>query len=103
MNNIKKQCNQIYPNYNFRITYNNLQHQKKNTECGMFSMVYQIRWLNFMLNYKKHKANNPYEDKSIPDKVVSDITITDDVMIMHRKYMFRPNFDDFMSKRKIKL
>lgn len=103
MENIRKQCNKIYPNNKFRITYNNLQHQRKNTECGMFSMVYQIRWLNYMLNHKQMKMNNPYEDSSIPDKIVTDSAITDDAMVMYRKYMFRPNFDDYMSKRKIKL
>ena len=103
MNNIKKQCNVIFPKYKFRITYNNLQHQKKNTECGMFSMVYQISWLNYILDYKKLKAKNPYEDQSIPNVIVSDSTITDSVMELHRKVIFRPNFDDFISKRKIKL
>lgn len=98
MNNIKKQC---HPH--FRITYNNLQHQRKNTECGMFSMVYQIRWLNFMAFHKKMKTSNPYTDKNLPNAVVSDSTLTDDVMVMHRKYLFRPNFEDYMSTRKIKI
>lgn len=69
----------------------------------MFSMVYQIRWLNYMMHYKRINGKNPYADKSVPNEVVSENSISDDVMIMHRKYLFRPNFEDYMSRRKIKL
>ncbi|WP_396189564.1 hypothetical protein, partial [Flavobacterium sp.] len=103
MRTVMTQCNQLYPKHNFRITYNNIQHQKKNTECGMFSMVYQIRWLNLNVHHKKLKLNSPLVDERAADKVLNDSKITDDVMIRNRKFLFRPNFQDYISKRQIKL
>lgn len=101
INSIKRQLIEIYPNAKFRITYNNRQHQRKNTECGMFSMIFQIRWLNLLLNYKKLKISNPYYDRDIPNIIIKDDKLTDDIMIENRKYLFRPNFDDFINKKNI--
>lgn len=98
---IKRQMQEIYPNTKFRITYNNKQHQKKNTECGMFSMIFQIRWLNLLLNYKKLKMTNPYVDKNVPEIIVKDDKITDDLMVKNRRYLFRPNFDSYIKNRNI--
>ena len=53
INNIKKQLNIKYPKNVFKIHKNNIKHQRKNTECGMFSMAYQIRWLNALYKYKE--------------------------------------------------
>jgi hypothetical protein len=103
MLNIKKQCNSLYPTQKFRITYNNKQHQKKNTECGMFSMIYQIRWLNFMKNYKKLQLSNPTIDKNVAEYIVKCDDITDDNMVMNRKYLFRPNFEHYIKQKKIKI
>jgi hypothetical protein len=38
---------------NFQVRYNKVQHQHGNTECGMFSIDYQIRWIK-SLNENKH-------------------------------------------------
>jgi len=103
MRTVMTQCKQLYPKHNFRITYNNIQHQKKNTECGMFSMVYQIRWLNLNIHYKKLKLNSPLVDERAVDKVLNDSKITDDIMVQNRKYLFRPNFHDYISRKQIKL
>lgn len=103
INNIKKQMNEIYPKNKFRITYNNKQHQKKNTECGMFSMIYQIRWLNLLLNYKKLGIANPYKDVNLPEIIVTEDNMTDDVMVENRKYLFRPNFAEHMKANNINI
>jgi len=99
--NIKRQMQVLHPQVKFRITYNNKQHQKKNTECGMFSMIFQIRWLNFLLKHKKLKIANPYVDKNVPEIIVKDERITDDLMVQRRQYLFRPNFDNFIQNRHI--
>jgi hypothetical protein len=61
---------------------NKKQHQRKNTECGMFSMVYQIRWIN------KHivKHNN-----TSLTEITGNPYIDDDNMLRLRDYLFRPN------------
>ena len=103
MRTVMTQCKELYPKHNFRMTYNNIQHQKKNTECGMFSMVYQIRWLNLNLHHKKLKMNSPLKDIKAPEKILNDNMITDDIMIQNRKYFFRPNFQTYISNKKLKL
>lgn len=103
LKHIMLQCREIYPKHNFKVTYNHIPHQKKNTECGMFSMVYQIRWLNLITNFKKLKSNNPYEDPNFHNIIVNNDEITDDKMIEKRDYLFRPNFQEFISKKKIKI
>lgn len=95
MNNIMKQCDEIYPKKKFIITYNHIPHQKKNTECGMFSMVYQIRWLNLILKNTKNQI--------LHNIIINNDKITDDNMIKNRKYLFRPNFQEFISKKRITL
>jgi hypothetical protein len=96
INTVKKKMNELYPKTKFRITYNNRQHQKKNTECGMFSMIFQIRWLNLLLNCKKLKIADPYKDAHLPAMIVSENHINDDIMVENRKYLFRPNFEEYM-------
>ena len=41
--------------FNFAFNYNNVRHQYGNNECGMFSMVYQIRWLSLLKKNKNTK------------------------------------------------
>lgn len=103
MRTVMLQCNAIYPNHNFRITYNNIQHQKKNTECGMFSMVYQIRWLNLLLHHKKLNISSPLTDDRAVDKILNDSKINDEIMVQNRKYLFRPNFQEYISKKQIRI
>ena len=100
---VKNQLQELYKNVKFRITCNNKQHQKKNTECGMFSMIFQIRWLNVLLNYKKLKIASPYVDSNTPEVIIKDDKITDDVMEKNRLYLYRPNFNDYLSKNNIKI
>lgn len=65
-------------------------------------MVFQIRWLNIFLNYKKLKIQNPKFDVNIPKVIVNDDTITDDDMVKKRKYFFRPNLKNFLQQKNIK-
>lgn len=53
MDKLQVQAQAEYPNVKFRKAYNNKQDQFGNNECGMFSMFYQIRWLNVL---KKNPA-----------------------------------------------
>jgi hypothetical protein len=78
---IKNQCNNLYPDNNFNYIYNKKQHQRKNTECGVFSIVFQIRWLKFL---KMNKNNASF------DKVINDKDINDETMYSVRDKLFRP-------------
>lgn len=53
--------------YPFQQTYNKLRQQYGNTECGMFSMAYQIRWLELL---KKHP--NTIFEKIVKRKMKDD-------------------------------
>jgi hypothetical protein len=64
----------------FKLEYNTHQHQYKNTECGVFSMVYQIRWLEGL------KA----DPKTTFDRVVQH-KMRDDEIHRFRDILFRPN------------
>ena len=82
MNNIKKQCNELYPNTPFNIIQNKKQHQYKNSECGVFSMLFQLRWIN------KHivkKNNTSFEE------IIGNPYINDEQMLKIRDHLFRPN------------
>jgi hypothetical protein len=66
--------------YPFKLEYNTHQHQYKNTECGMFSMVYQIRWLEGLRR----------DPMTTFDKVVQH-RMNDDDVFRFRDILFRPN------------
>lgn len=80
---IQKQCNNINPNKKIQIYINKKQHQFKNTECGMFSMIFQIRWLN------KHIVK---KNKTSMKEIISNPFIDDIHMLKLRDELFRPNF-----------
>jgi hypothetical protein len=101
INNIKERLLVIYPNNKFKITYNTIRHQKKNTECGMFSMTHQIRWMNSLLKYKELKLPDPYKDENFLKCITNNQNITDDIMNENRKYLYRPNLKVHLSKKKI--
>ena len=82
LNNIKKQCNILYPKIEFVIKYNYKQHQYENTECGMFSIIYQLRWINFLYRNKDTKFKKIVESILLNDKNVNSI----------RKNIYRPNY-----------
>ena len=92
LQNIQNQCNEMYPKHNFVINNNKKQHQYKNTECGVFSMVFQIRWLN------KHivkKNNTSFRE------ILSNPYIDDENMLKLRDHLFRPNSGVELQKLKI--
>jgi hypothetical protein len=99
INNIKARLLKIYPNSKFKITYNTTRHQKKNTECGMFSMTHQIRWLNSLLKYKELKLPDPYKNENFLKCITNNKNITDDIMNESRKYLYRPNLKAHLSKK----
>lgn len=66
----------------FKVYQNRKQHQRKNTECGVFSMLYQLRWIN------KHivkKNNTSFQE------IIANPYIDDEHMLMIRDHLFRPN------------
>lgn len=64
----------------FRVKYNKMRHQKGNTECGVFSIDYQIRWITALLKNK----NTTFED------VTALPQLTDSYIHKYRNIYFRP-------------
>lgn len=64
----------------FHLKWNTVRHQYKNTECGMFSMAYQIRWIT-------HLKNKPH---TTFDEIVN-VDIRDDDVWKFRNKWFRPD------------
>jgi hypothetical protein len=90
--NVKIQCEQLFPQKPFKIFQNKKQHQYKNTECGVFSILYQIRWLN------KHivkKNNTSFKE------IIANPFIDDDHMLKIRDNLFRPNTKIELKKLKL--
>ena len=82
LKSIQKQCREIHPHKSFKINYNKKKHQYKNSECGVFSMVFQIRWLN------KHIVK---KNKTSFEEILRNPLLTDDTMLKIRDELFRPN------------
>lgn len=80
--NVKKQVAGIpgANSNNFTIDYNKIRHQRGNTECGVFSMAYQIRWLMLL----KEDSNTTFT------KVVNKKEINDLMVHKLRDYFYRP-------------
>jgi hypothetical protein len=85
---MEKQARSVFgiPNGKFKLEYNKKRHQFKNSECGMFSMVFLIRWLNYINRQKKGEI----EDVSLNSIIGLDIK--DDDVFNLRKEFFRPNY-----------
>lgn len=79
---IQKQMNIIYPHKKFTINVSNKKHQKSNTECGVFSIAFQTRWLSLL---DKDPKNASFK------KVIEFHKINDNVMKLLRFRFFRPN------------
>jgi len=79
MKMLKNKAEELTPNVPFKLQYNTYQHQYKNTECGLFSMAYLVRWLVLL-------QKNPSTDF---EKVVK-ISIRDEHVHKLRKLFFRP-------------
>jgi hypothetical protein len=65
----------------FKVQHNTVRHQYGHSECGMFSMVYLIRWMT-LLKQRKHVT---MED-------VVNVKITDDDVYKMRSIFFRPYY-----------
>lgn len=81
LDDIKKQLKDIYKNKTFDYYYNHIRHQRSNTECGVFSIVYQVLCVKLL---KKNK-DTPIDD------VFNNDEMTDKVMYKVRNTIFRPN------------
>lgn len=64
----------------FIIKHNNIQHQRGNTECGVFSIDYQVRWITSL--YKRKKTT--FAD------IVNIPTLNDATIHTHRSVYYRP-------------
>jgi hypothetical protein len=67
-------------NRKFKIMYNKVRHQRKSSECGVFAIAFQIRWL--------HKLK---ENKTIVFDDIIKMKITDNDVHQLRNHVFRPN------------
>jgi hypothetical protein len=79
----------IYPDKKFNIKVSNIEHQKSNTECGIFSITFQTRWL---LLLKKKGYNVKFID------VINFRKMNDNVMKTLRFRFFRPNIQSILKK-----
>ena len=86
---IQNQMNAIYPHKRFNINISNIAHQKTNTECGIFSIAFQTRWLSLL---HKNSANASF------DTVINFKKMNDDVMKLLRFRFFRPNSRTILKK-----
>ena len=86
---IKIQCDNLYPSNKFLYKYNKKQHQRKNTECGIFSIVFQIRWL-------KSLKLNP---KATFNDIIDNNNINDETMYAIRDVLYRPNIKSVIKIR----
>lgn len=94
LNKIKLQCDTLFPHKTFTIHENKKQHQYKNSECGVFSMIFQIRWIN------KHivkKNNTSFKE------IIANPFINDENMLRVRDVLFRPSTKMELLKNKVKL
>ena len=82
LSNVKKQCDKLHPAKTFSIIQNKKQHQYKNSECGVFSMVFQIRWIN------KHIVK---KNMTSFEEIIGNPYINDSQMLRIRDTLFRPN------------
>jgi len=77
---IKAQAEKLF-NKRFPVKINNVKHQKSNTECGVFSIAFQILWINFLKKDKNIKF----------ERIVKQSEYTDAKMKKLRFQYFRPN------------
>jgi hypothetical protein len=79
-NDIKKQAEKLFKKP-FNIKINKNRHQFSNTECGVFSIAFQTRWISIL---KKNGDANF-------DEIVKFEGYKDDIMKKLRNMIFRPN------------
>lgn len=78
MKMLQKKAEEDAPGVPFQLAHNTYRHQYKNTECGMFSIAYLVRWLVLL-------RKNP---KTTFERVVK-IKIHDEDVHKLRKMLFR--------------
>ncbi len=81
MKDLQKQAKQITLRVPFKLDFNKVRHQYGGSECGMFSMMFIIRWMD---NIKK-RAHVTMND-------IVNVKITDDDVFKMRKVFFRPYY-----------
>ena len=86
---IKRQMEAIYPEKKFITKVSNIAHQKSDTECGIFSITFQTRWLLLL-------KQNGYNVKFID--VINFHKMNDSVMKSLRFRFFRPNIKSLLKK-----
>ena len=80
---VQKQLKDFYKNNKkCKVYVNKKQFQRSNTECGMFAITYQIRWITKLL-----KNKNTVESEILTQ------TMTDKKMIESRDKLFSPRLD----------
>jgi len=84
-NDIKEQSEKLFKKP-FPIQINNIRHQISNTECGMFSIAFQLLWLN---NLKVNK-NTKFEN------IIKESEYTDTKMKKLRFRYFRPSIKSIL-------
>jgi hypothetical protein len=77
---LKRQAAALPNSPKFKNVFYRLNHQKGNTECGMFSIYYQVHWINSLIK------NN----KTIHKDIVR-LKITDDQVFRLRDFFFVPS------------
>lgn len=87
MKMLQKKAQEETPDVPFQLAYNTYRHQYKNTECGMFSIAYLVRWLALL-------QKNP---QTTFEKVVK-IKIRDEDVHKLRKLFFRRSTRPEMKK-----
>lgn len=90
MDNLKIQADNLKKKLNykskFQLNVNPIQYQYGNSECGVFSIYYQLKWLNLLINLPEDKRQLLTFEDVIKDK------ITDKQVSSLRKILFRPIF-----------
>ncbi len=86
---IQNQMNSIYPHKKFNIFVNNVLHQRSDTECGVFAIVFQTRWLILL----KKKINTKFAD------IIHFNKMNDAVMKVLRNKLFRPNIKTILNNK----
>jgi len=90
MKSLEKQAKQLPggEKAKFKKCWSKKQHQRGNNECGMFSMYYQVRWLQML---KKNK--------DISFTKIINIQLKDEDVHKMRDEMFRPNVKAVVDKK----
>jgi hypothetical protein len=89
MENVKKKIDALDGPHECKLGYSKRREQSGNTECGMFSMIYQLRWLKGLQKNPnalfKDIMSNPLNDKDVHN---------------YRDILFRPNAAVVLKKGK---